>query len=294
MVPFAFLIVGHQSFFDLDFLKYINDKDTHWNMCIRVPYGTALWQVGDSNQQNGRFKMLLTQKKKEMYQKQLYNAFQQNLHLMRSDIVPLVNATWPLAFGNVESKRRAITERGWGPFNKNLLLHPLICTYMTETMMNDEIKKGIFPIKTNKHLHAVEYVHNDMGVQLKPINNKHKASDSLNFNDGIISKHIANTIILECNRQKGRERNKKLKIEGKIACDRILGITKKMTAGKLVLEGGSFIFDDAVYEHGEQLKKQEIKAAIANRRKKELLYMKHCYLADEAMAKCNKPDVKKW
>ena len=52
LIPFA-LIDGHQSHFDLDFLKYINDPDSKWNVCIGVPYGTALWQVGDSNQQNG-------------------------------------------------------------------------------------------------------------------------------------------------------------------------------------------------------------------------------------------------
>ena len=63
LTPFA-LIDGHQSRFDLDFLKYINAEDTHWNVCIGVPYGTSLWQIGDSAQQNGRFKMLLTEKKK--------------------------------------------------------------------------------------------------------------------------------------------------------------------------------------------------------------------------------------
>ena len=148
MIPFA-LVDSHQSRFDLDFLKYINDAATKWNVCICVPYGTALWQVGNSNQQNGCFKILLTQKKKEMYQKCL-NTFQQNIHLTRTDIVPLVNVTWHQAFGDIEGNCKAMTERGWGPFNKNLLLHPLIRSNMTETMMANEARRGIFPRRVIK------------------------------------------------------------------------------------------------------------------------------------------------
>ena len=68
--PFA-LIDGHQSRFDLKFLKYINDPKTKWNVTIGVPYGTALWQVGDSSEQNGSFKMDLTKQKKQLFQDRL-------------------------------------------------------------------------------------------------------------------------------------------------------------------------------------------------------------------------------
>ena len=39
--PFL-LIDGHQLQFDLKFLKYINEVDTKWSVCLGVPYGTAL------------------------------------------------------------------------------------------------------------------------------------------------------------------------------------------------------------------------------------------------------------
>jgi hypothetical protein len=32
--------------------------------CIKLPYGTHLWQVGDSSEQNGSFKMALYKAKK--------------------------------------------------------------------------------------------------------------------------------------------------------------------------------------------------------------------------------------
>ena len=60
--PFL-LLDGHQSRFSIPFLEYITNPDHPWKVCIGVPYGTALWQVGDSIQQNGRYKMSSSTKK---------------------------------------------------------------------------------------------------------------------------------------------------------------------------------------------------------------------------------------
>ena len=60
-----FLILdGHGSRFEFDFLKYINNNEHKWNVNIGLPYGTSYWQVGDSTEQNGCFKMALTKAKK--------------------------------------------------------------------------------------------------------------------------------------------------------------------------------------------------------------------------------------
>jgi hypothetical protein len=65
-----FLILdGHGSQFELPFLRYVNDKEgigIKWNACVGVPYGTSYWQVGDSNEKNGCFKMALTSYKREL------------------------------------------------------------------------------------------------------------------------------------------------------------------------------------------------------------------------------------
>jgi hypothetical protein len=71
--PFL-LLDGHDSCFDLQFLKYIRNEAHPWSVCIGLPYGTHLWQVGDSNAQNGNYKhyerefkdVLLIEKKKEI------------------------------------------------------------------------------------------------------------------------------------------------------------------------------------------------------------------------------------
>jgi hypothetical protein len=60
--PFV-LLDGHSTRFGLEFLEYINKTEHRWSVCIGVPYGTSLWQVGDSVHQNGQFKVKITKKK---------------------------------------------------------------------------------------------------------------------------------------------------------------------------------------------------------------------------------------
>ena len=57
-MPFL-LLDGHGSRFHPSFAKYIMDPDHPWAVCIGVPYGTALWQVGDLSKHNGTCKIAL-------------------------------------------------------------------------------------------------------------------------------------------------------------------------------------------------------------------------------------------
>ena len=66
--PFL-LLDGHGSRFELPFLDYVNSEETKWTVCIGVPYGTNLWQVGDSAQQNGAYESRLTLEKQLLLEK---------------------------------------------------------------------------------------------------------------------------------------------------------------------------------------------------------------------------------
>jgi len=48
---------GHNSQLQLTFIEYINYKKTKWDALLRVPYGMSYWQVANSSEQNGMFKM---------------------------------------------------------------------------------------------------------------------------------------------------------------------------------------------------------------------------------------------
>ena len=60
--PFA-LVDAHGSLLDIPFLSYINTPPHEWVVTIGTPYGTAYWQVGDSKEQNGSFKIAVTKAK---------------------------------------------------------------------------------------------------------------------------------------------------------------------------------------------------------------------------------------
>ncbi|CAJ1966096.1 unnamed protein product [Cylindrotheca closterium] len=64
------LFDGHDSRLQIPFLEYINSYDPFgkpmWRVCIGLPNGTAKWQVGDSVQQNGSFKMAMTREKRTL------------------------------------------------------------------------------------------------------------------------------------------------------------------------------------------------------------------------------------
>ena len=71
-----FLILdGHGSRFEFDFLEYINKAEHKWNVNIGLPYGTSYWQVGDSTEQNGCFKMALTKRKEVLVTKKMSMAY---------------------------------------------------------------------------------------------------------------------------------------------------------------------------------------------------------------------------
>jgi hypothetical protein len=114
------IVDGHHSRLDADFVDYVSDPSHIWKINFGIPHATSHWQVGDSAQQNGHFKMLLSRAKLQLLQFKIKNNLP--VALLGSDIVPLVNRAWYKSFGNVVSNKKAITERGWGPLNNKLLL----------------------------------------------------------------------------------------------------------------------------------------------------------------------------
>ncbi len=137
--PFV-LLDGHSTRFDIEFLEYINDSKHRWSVCIGVPYGTSLWQVGDSVYQNGQFKVRITVKKEKILD--VRSMKQMGLEILSTDIIPIVNYGWSGTFDNVDTNIKAILERGWYPLNRMLLLHPDIRKTMTEKDVELENKTG--------------------------------------------------------------------------------------------------------------------------------------------------------
>ena len=51
---------------EIPILEYINTPEDHWVVCLEVPYGTALWQVGISKEQNDSFNIAFVKGKHKL------------------------------------------------------------------------------------------------------------------------------------------------------------------------------------------------------------------------------------
>jgi hypothetical protein len=54
------ILDGHISRMMGPFLEYVNNPQHQWRTMLGISYGTHLWQVGDSAEQNGAFKIAMT------------------------------------------------------------------------------------------------------------------------------------------------------------------------------------------------------------------------------------------
>ena len=127
-------------------------------------------------------------------------------------------------FGDKKGNREAIANQGWDPFTKALLLHPLIMAIMTESMIKDECKQGIFPAKVLAELNSKLYNENNGDVSFGVTNDSTKAN-TFNFKGGAIASHVANCIMAKNDMEEAREQNKKLKEEGKSMTERVKAIS---------------------------------------------------------------------
>jgi hypothetical protein len=118
--PFL-LLDGHGSPFELPFVEYMHG-DREWTVCIGVPYGTSLWRVGDSKQQNAQYK----DKPKEGKGGILTMKAKHGLRftIIKQYVMWIVRYAWEKPFARVETNKHAIAKRGCGPLNYILLDHP--------------------------------------------------------------------------------------------------------------------------------------------------------------------------
>jgi hypothetical protein len=89
---------------------------------IGVPYGTSVWQLGDSHEQNGTFKIESKKTKSDTFTGKIRAGLPATLD--RSDITRIVNVGWQKYFAHFETDKKALAACGWRPLNHILLDHP--------------------------------------------------------------------------------------------------------------------------------------------------------------------------
>ena len=213
---------------------YVRDIKHEWMICFGVPYGTNLWQVGDSKQQNGSYKMSMTKHKDEIVKRKLTKLWSKP-QFKETDIIPAVNSSWNESFARVSSNQDAISKKGWNPWNRNLLLSEQIRMTMNEDdkqweKNNIEISPhSLMTIFAEQNLNLPE----DEDVYLQP---KYSSNETkLNFSCGEAARCLV-SLVSQQDLQSARSHIEKNRDIGKMRQELVNG-AKKLSSGNLFLAG---------------------------------------------------------
>jgi hypothetical protein len=131
----AAVIYGRISRMSKDFLRYINDKETNWEVNLGTPYGTEYWQLHDDKRQNGEFKSELALSKSRFYKKKWLAGL--DPEILPCEIVIVIRDAIMKSFMNSQYSTAALLHRGWNPNNGNSLDNVQILVTATEAVQNE-------------------------------------------------------------------------------------------------------------------------------------------------------------
>ena len=261
-VPCA-VVDGHDSRLSTKFHDYITDPNHTWNFALGVPYLTHVWQVGDSSEQNGSFKIAFSKAKDALVAFKTSKGWDAKLDAM--DIIPLINTAWEKSFARVPSNKKAIADRGWFPPTKNVLTDPKLFG-----------NSDAAPVISSSAP--------DNGGILSNL-------DSVNMTQGC-SASVFDQLLAHAAKKEGIKRRMEALNDG-TRRQKLLDGTKRITAGLLIKQGihscndplvrAAFLEKEAKKKKEERLKK--------NKEKKKLLDAKE--KVSQARAKSG-PDPMNW
>lgn len=277
------MLDGHDSRFRLPFVQYINNENTKYCVTIGVPYGTSYWQVGDSVEQNGCFKMATYRAKDQILAHREKNPMGV-LGILPSDIIIIVNEAWERSFARVRTNKKTIAERGWYPFNRNVLLHKDIRATMSEQDHIDEVI-GMEVVATNsqqpKQSPSTPSSSTQSSSTLSTLTPQYDSVVSrsslhkpvtLNFGTGM-ALHVLKTIVSENDMNKAREAIKKEQSIGE-AEKHLLKDVKKISAANIVKCGtyviGKNVADEIMERNAKRLQDEAERKLRRQKREEEL------------------------
>ena len=154
-------------------------------------------------------------------------------------------------------------------------------------MIRNERRSGLFPLLRLQELFSMQYVMSNgdvfrnMNVQSK----QRHTPTQLNFDAGVTARYVSNAIMTKVDRQQAQERNQRNRQAGITARERLQTITRRLTTGHMTTKGRHYHLNSDVLEHIQQQDSEADAIDREKRRNDEMRYLKHCYLADEAIAK---------
>ena len=278
------LFDAHDSRLQVEFLQYVNNPAHLWKFCIGLPNGTHKWQVGDSKEQNGSYKVEFAREKAKLVLWKTRNGMKSEIE--KSDAIPLFNICWHKSFAKIHSNQRAIRDRGWNPANRRLLTDPEIIKTKPKCNSNitatDEIPPSATTIMTPSQV-SVSTASGFASVSQSTIATDVFPSpwidlNNLNFEQGLAGEFTIDIIQHMVRNEKVTENLKKRYKNGQIQ-RRKIDETRRLTGGTL-FEANHILLDSEVLnlrESKEKQKKNEkeriIYKLILDYRKREKAYI---------------------
>ena len=282
--PFI-LLDGHGSRLELPFLSYINDEKHPWVACIGVPYGTALWQVGDSSEQNGSYMMALGEYKEKLIA--MKEKHELPLTISPHKIIPMVNHAWAHSFARCIQNKKAIADRGWNPLNRVLLTDDSIRRTMTEQELSLETLEYHIPPSSTE---IVPYApplpaivpYTSTTITAPPPD----AVEPLNFSQGKAAS-VLDTLVQHNDLMEARQRMKVRRDNGKNLKEQLME-GERITAGRC-FKAGTVRLGQTVFEcvRENKLKQMAIAREKADKADAQMKKKREAATAVRALGKPN-------
>ena len=184
------------------------------------------------------------------------------------EIIGIVNYAWERSFANVQTNKKAICERGWFPYNRNLMTYQCLRATMTTVEKENEsldTSRGIIPshlMHNSTDLVAVPTF--DPALAIVPYRSEQQV---VNFSSGTAA-FCLDKMVSTHDLMTARERIKENRDEGLAMSDKLKKI-KTITAGQLFKAKGCRIGKDIFQIHKENMAKDLHEQQTSLRKRKD-------------------------
>ena len=207
-----------------------------------------------------------------------------HLQLVPTDIIPLVNLCWDDSFANVRTNKKAIVERGWAPFNRNLLLNKEIRATMIENDVRDEKECNLVPKRFFQLTNNEQSNDNPVGAEATP-----SPSTQLNYNSSI-GMHVVTTLLGEEAKLKGREKLKEMRDSG-VSMNLKYKNCKQITSAQIIRNTGNYGCNAELVAEVRRRRQVKIHEEQVKQQKKDAKYFELCRKADEVLSVQSLPEL---
>ena len=172
-------------------------------------------------------------KYKDLIVKRKLTEFWRKAQFEDTDIIPAVNLAWKDSFARPATNKDAMVEKGWGPFNLNLLLNEQIRMTMNEDDKGWEKNNIVISPKSMETIFAEQNLNlpEEEDEFLQPKYTTIEAK--LNYSNGEAARCL-DSLVSQQDLQSSRDRIRKNKDIGKMREELVSGITR-LSTGNLFL-----------------------------------------------------------